>query len=132
MSSLRRKLGLGLTGLAGLSLLALLASAASGFRTWPWQQTQEYADGDLGLRIGASKLDAWNQILKLQREGVLVPGAGSNNDSRASTTEFTQVSSLDWWSFPTPPCCRCSVDITFEGEGLASFKHQCNYAPEGP
>jgi hypothetical protein len=132
MSLLRRKVAFVLAGLVGLPLLALFASFATGFSTWPWQKTQAYADGDLGLHIGASKLDAWNQILKLQRDGVLVQGAGSNNDSRASTTEFTQVNNLDWWSFPTPPCCRCSVDITFENNKVASFGHHCNYAPEGP
>ena len=132
MSTLRRRLSLGTLGLAGLVLLALAGSCATGFGTWPWQQTRAYVDGDLGLRIGASKQEAWNRILQLQHEGVLVPGAGSNNDSRASTTEFTQVNSLDRWSFPTPPCCRCSVEITFEGEKLDSFKHHCNYAPEVP
>jgi|GEM_PF-4117905 hypothetical protein len=132
MSPLRRKLVLGLTGLAGIAILALMASAATGFSTWPWQTSQAYADGELGLRIGATKLEVWNRILELQREGVLVPGAGRNNNSRASTTEFTQVDSLDWWSFPIPPCCRCSLDLTFEDESLASFQGHCNYAPEGP
>jgi hypothetical protein len=131
MATLRRKLALGLAGLAGFALLTLLASAATGFSTWPWQKNHVYADGDLGIHIGAGKLDVWNQVLKLQRNGVLVPGAGRNNNSRASTTEFTQVNSLDWWSFPTPPCCRCSVDLTFEADDLTSFKRHCNYAPEG-
>ena len=132
MSSLRRKVVLGLTGLVSVAVLAVLASAATGFSTWPWQTTEPYADGELGLRIGATKLEVWNRILELQHEGALVPGAGSNNDSRASTTEFTQVDNLDWWSFPTPPCCRCSLELTFEDESLASLHGHCNYAPEVP
>jgi hypothetical protein len=132
MPTLRRKFTLGLTGLVGLALLTLLASAVTGFSTWPWQKTHVYEDGELGLHIGASRLDVWKQILRLQRKGVLVPGAGRNNNSRASTTDFTQVASLDWWSFPSPPCCRCSVDLTFKNDSLKSFEKHCNYAPEGP
>ena len=101
-SPLSRKLVLALVVSAGIAIFGLIASAATGFS------------------------------LELQREGVLVPGAGKNNDFRASTTDFTQVDTLDWWSFPTLPCCRCSLDLTFNAERLASFQRHCNYAPEVP
>ena len=132
MSFLARKLTLAFAGVAGIAVLALIASAATGFSTWPWQTRQAYADGELGLRIGAAKLEVWTRIREMQREGVLVPGAGRNNDHRASTTDFTQVDTLDQWSFPTPPCCRCWLELTFADEGLASFQRRCSYAPEVP
>jgi hypothetical protein len=132
MSSIRRKLTLGIGGLAGVVIVALIWSAATGFGTWPWQTSRSYVDGDLGLRIGATKLVAWTRVLELEQAGILVPGAGTNNDSRASTTEFTQVHDLDRWNFPAPPCCRCALDLTFEGEKLKHFERHCNHAPEGP
>lgn len=123
--------------LASMTIVAVLlvltiASVSTGFSTWPWQVTHAYFDGDLGLNIGATKQEVWERVLEMQREGTLVPLIGENNDSRATTTEFSQVHDLDWWSFPTPPCCRCSVDLAFEQERLRHFERQCNYAPEGP
>jgi hypothetical protein len=132
MSTIRRRLLLGIVGLAGVVLIAVIWSAATGFGTWPWQTNRPYVDGDLGLRIGATKPDIWSQVLALEGKGILVPGAGGNNDHRASTTEFTQVHDLDWWDFPMPPCCKCSLDLTFKAGKLTHFERHCNYAPEGP
>jgi hypothetical protein len=129
---IRRKLMLGFVGLAGVAVVALICSAITGFDTWPWQTHRPYVDGDLGIRIGTTKLIVWDRLLELERAGILVPGAGSNNDHRASTTEFTQVNDLDWWSFPTPPCCTCALELTFKGEKLTHFERHCNHAPEGP
>ena len=132
MSPLRRKVAASLGALVGIPLLGLLFSFHTGFSTWPWQKPHPYRDGELGLHIGAKKAEVWERILALQREGLLVPGAGQNNDSRASTTELSQVQSLDLWSFPMPPCCRCTLELTFESSKLTRFKKHCNYAPEGP
>jgi hypothetical protein len=132
MTSIRRKLALSIVGLAGVLVVALIWSAATDFRTWPWQTTRPYVDGDLGLHIGATKLAAWTRVLELEGAGILVPGTGSNNDHRASTTEFTQVHDLDSWSFATPPCCKCALELRFKGEKLTHFERHCNYAPEGP
>jgi hypothetical protein len=129
---MRRTIKRGIAALLGVIVVLAIASIVSGFSTWPWQITHLYSDGQLGLGVGASKLDVWNRILTLQDEGRLVRGAGRNNDSRASTTEFSQVSNLDWWSFPVPPCCRCSLDLTFDQGYLKHFEKHCNYAPEGP
>jgi hypothetical protein len=131
MSAVLRKLAQGLLVLVGVALVALLGSIVTDFSTWPWHTRRTYADGELELHIGATKLDVWNRILEMESEGKLVPQAGTNNDSRASTTEFKQVHDLDWWSFPIPPCCRCSLDLTFVGGKLMQFERYCNYAPEG-
>jgi hypothetical protein len=132
MSSIRRRLTLGIVGLAGVALVALVCSAITSFGTWPWQTSRPYVDGDLGIRIGATKPIVWTRVLELEGANILVPGAGSNNDHRASTTEFRQVHDLDSWSFPMPPCCKCALDLTFKGEALTHFERHCNYAPEGP
>jgi hypothetical protein len=132
MTSICRKITLGIVGSASVVMVALIWSAATDFGTWPWQTTRLYVDGDLGLHIGATKLVAWTRVLELEGAGILVPGAGTNNDHRASTTEFTQVHNLDSWNFLMPPCCSCSLDMSFEGEKLEHFERHCNYAPEGP
>ena len=132
MSSFRRKLTLSIEGLAGVAVVALISSAIIGFRTWPWQTRQAYVDGDMGIHIDATKLIVWNRILELEGADILVAGAGSNNDHRASTKTFTQIHDLDWWSFPTSPCCRCTLEFTFNGQKLTHFERHCNYAPEGP
>ncbi len=126
-----RAIKLALVAVVGMFLILVFASILTDFGTWPWQVTQAYVNGDLGLTIGEPKRVVWARVLELQKEGKLVPGAGLNNDSRASTTEFSQVHDLDWWSFPIPPCCRCSVDLTFDSRTLKSFERHCNYAPEG-
>jgi|HubBroStandDraft_1064217.scaffolds.fasta_scaffold356267_1 hypothetical protein len=132
MSSNRRKVTLGIVGLAGVAIVALICSAITNFDTWPWQTRRPYVDGDLRIRIGATKQIVWARVLELEGADILVRGAGSNNDHHASTTKFAQVHDLDSWSFPTPPCCRCALDLTFEGEKLKHFERHCNYAPEGP
>lgn len=131
MNALIKRLLIGICASVLVVAAFLVLSFATGFRMWPWQRHWTYADGTLGIKLGSTKPDVWARVAQLQSAGVL-DTIGRNNDSRVTTDAFYQVHNLDDWSFVMPPCCRCSLELTFENGLLSSFAKHCNYAPEFP
>jgi hypothetical protein len=115
-------------------MFARIRSAATDFRTWPWQITRPYVHGDLGLRVGATKPRCLEPSLGAGR--TRHPGSGSREEQRPPRVNErihtgSQVHDLDWWDFPMPPCCKCSLDLSFKAGKLTHFERHCDYAPEG-